>query len=264
MPKIAANLTFLFNEVPFLERYAAAAACGFRGVECLFPYEAPAGEVARRLRDHGLTQALINLPPGDWNAGERGFAAVPGREQTFRDALATALDYAATIGCPRVHVMAGMTPDGADPARMEETFVANLAHAAPIAAARGIGLLIEPLNDRDAPGYFLSRTNQAARIIAAVAAPNLALQYDLYHAQIMEGDLVRTFEAHRDIIGHIQFSGVPDRHEPDASEIDIHYLFKRIDALGYDGWAGAEYMPAAGTEAGLGWARRYGISACAD
>ncbi|MCP5370942.1 MAG: TIM barrel protein [Hyphomicrobiales bacterium] len=267
MPRLAANLSLLFTEEPFLDRFAAAAACGFAGVECLFPYDWPASEVARRLADHGLTQVLINAPPGDSEAGERGFAALPGREADFRDSLDRALDYAAAVGCGRVHVMSGVadpgtvpgTVPGPDPARLEATLVANLAWAAPVAAARGVTLMIEPLNTRDMPGYALTRSAQAARVIDAVGAPNLALQYDFYHMQIMEGDLTRTLAARLDMIGHVQFSGVPDRNEPDDSELDIHVLLARLDALGYGGWCGAEYRPRGDTRAGLAWARGYGI-----
>lgn len=260
MPRFAANLTLLFNELDMLERFAAAAAAGFEAVEILFPYDWPVAQLAKRLEESGLRLVLINTPPGDWQAGERGLAAVPGREAAFRDSMARALDTARALGVPQVHCMAGIPPADEDRARAEACFLANLAWAAERAAARGLRLLIEPLNSRDVPGYFLTTAAQARPIIAAVGADNLFLQFDVYHGQIMHGDLSHTIRAQLDIIGHIQISGLPDRHEPDArQEINYPFLFGLLDELGYDGWIGCEYHPRAGTLEGLAWARTYGL-----
>ncbi len=257
MPRFAANLTMMYTEVPFLERFAAAAADGFDAVEFLFPYEFDAQELAQRLRASGLTQALFNMPPGDWAAGERGMACLPGREAEFAAHLETALRYAQATGCQRLHAMAGLVPDGADRARMHATYVANLRHAATRAAAQGITVLIEPLNGRDVPGYFLTTQQQAHDVVAEVGAANLRVQMDFYHCQISEGDLTRRLERHFDGVGHIQIAGVPDRHEPDDGEINHPHLFQRLDDLGYAGFVGCEYRPRAGTSAGLGWLRRW-------
>ncbi len=264
MPKFAANLSLMYPEIDFLDRFAAAAADGFKAVEYLFPYAHPADELARRLRQHGLQQVLFNLPPGNWEAGERGFAALPGREAEFAAALAKALDYAKALGCPRLHCMAGIVPPGADRAACEATYLANLRQAAPAAAAAGVTLLLEPLNQRDFPGYFLNRNGQARAIIEAVAHPALKLQFDVYHTQMSEGFLAETLRENFALVGHIQIAGVPGRNEPDAGqEINYPYLFQRIDELGYAGWIGCEYRPRAGTRAGLGWAAPFGIRASA-
>lgn len=258
MPRFAANLTMMYTEVPFMERFAAAAADGFDAVEFLFPYAFDADAIAAQLRAHGLTQALFNMPPGDWDAGERGMAALPGREAEFNTHLDTALRYAQTLGCQRLHAMSGLVPAGADAAlrqRLHDTAVANLSHAARRAAAHGITVVIEPLNGRDVPGYFLTTQQQAHDIVAAVGAPNLKVQMDFYHCQISEGDLTRRLERHIAGVGHIQIAGVPDRHEPDTGEINHPHLFERLDALGYTGFVGCEYRPRAGTSAGLGWLR---------
>ncbi len=260
MPKLAANISLLFTEHDFLDRFAAAAEAGFKGVEFLFPYDWPVAAVAERLAASGLTQVLFNLPPGDYEAGERGFGAVPGREDEFREGLEMALDYAEALNCPHLHVMAGKVATGADDAalaEMEATFVANLRLAAELGAKRGVRPLVEPLNDRDQPGYFLSRLAHARRLIEAVDSDNLGLQFDLYHTQIMEGDVARNFSAHRHLIRHIQIAGVPERHEPDSGESNHRFLLDYIDGLGYEGWVGAEYRPRAGTIAGLGWAQDY-------
>lgn len=261
MPNLAANLSMMFTEVPFLDRFAAAAGAGFGAVEYLFPYEWPADTLAERLAAEGLQQVLFNLPPGDWEKGERGLAALPGREDDFRQALEQALTYAKTLDCPQVHAMAGLAAtDGARTA-MADTYVSNLKWAADRCARDGIGLLIEPINPFDIPGYFLNHSYQARRIIAAVGHPNLKLQCDLYHMQRLEGHLAETLDACWDVIGHIQIAGVPGRHEPDRGEINYPYLFDRIDAKGYQGWIGCEYRPEGDTVAGLGWARRYGLRA---
>ncbi|MGO4302107.1 2-oxo-tetronate isomerase [Cupriavidus sp. RAF12] len=257
MPRFAANLSMMYTEHDFLDRFAAAAADGFQAVEYLFPYDHPAAEIRKRLVDNGLTQALFNAPPGDWAAGDRGMAALPGRETEFRNAVARALEYAAVIGNDRVHVMAGLVPADADRARCRATYLENLAYAAASAAAHGITVLIEPINTRDMPGYFLNRQDDGQTICKQVGAANLKVQFDCYHCQIVEGDLAVKLKRDFDGIGHIQIAGVPDRHEPDLGELNYPYLFDVIDALGYKGWIGCEYRPRAGTSAGLGWLKPY-------
>ena len=259
MPKFAANLSFLFQDIDFFERFGAAAACGFQAVEYLFPYEYPPARLQEALRAHGLTQALFNLPPGDWQAGERGLAALPGREAEFREAVERAGDYAQALDCKRVHVMAGIVPEGVDATPYEESYVSNLRHAAGYLAERGVRALIEPLNSFDMPGYLLNGSKQARRVIEAVGSDNLFLQFDLYHLQIMEGNLAHSFERDFDIIGHVQIAGVPGRFEPANGEINYPYLLDLIDEFGFDGWVGAEYIPQGDTAAGLGWAAPYGI-----
>jgi hydroxypyruvate isomerase len=256
MPRFAANLSMLFGEHEFLDRFAAAAKAGFEAVEYLFPYDFAAGEIATRLKESGLTQVLFNLPPGDWTAGERGLAALPGREEEFRQGVEKALRYAETLDCPRLHAMAGIPPSGQDRESCRATYLENVAWAARMLESEARMLLIEPINTRDMPGYFLSTTAEARRVIEEIGAPNLRLQLDLYHAQIMEGDLAAKLESLFDHIGHIQIAGVPGRHEPDAGEINYPFLFDRLDALGYDGWVGCEYRPKGRTEDGLGWFTR--------
>ena len=255
MPKFAANLTMLFTELDFLDRFAAAAGAGFEGVEYLFPYDFPAEDLAAKLKEQGLTQVLHNLPAGDWAAGERGIAILPDRVEEFRAGVDKAVAYATTLGCPQVNCLAGIAPEGADPAELEATFVANLKFAAEKLEAAGIRLLIEPINTRDIPGFFLNRIRQALEIMEKVGSANLFLQYDIYHMQIMEGDLAPTLSAQLDRIAHIQLADTPGRHEPGSGEINYPFLFAHLDNLGYDGWIGCEYKPAAGTEAGLGWFR---------
>lgn len=257
MPRFAANLTMMYNEHAFLERFAAAARDGFKAVEYLFPYEFPAAELKARLDAHGLVQALFNAPPGDWAAGERGIASLPGREDEFRRAIDTALDYARVIGNDTLHVMAGLIAPTQDRARHRDVYLRNLAHAAEAARAQNVTIVIEPINPRDMPGFFLNRQDNAQAICREVGAPNLLVQFDCYHCQIVEGDLAMKLK--RDIagIGHIQIAGVPQRHEPDVGEIHYPYLFELIDALGYDGWIGCEYRPKAGTSEGLGWLAPY-------
>lgn len=257
MPRFAANLTMMYNEHAFLDRFAAAARDGFKAVEYLFPYDFPAVQLKTRLDEQGLTQALFNAPPGDWAAGERGIASLPGREDEFRRGIDTALAYARTLGNGKLHVMAGLLPAQADHAGHRDVYLRNLAHAAQAARADGVTILIEPINPRDMPGFFLNRQDDAQAICREVGALNLKVQFDCYHCQIVEGDLAKKLE--RDIagIGHIQIAGVPERHEPDIGEVNYPYLFERIDALGYDGWIGCEYRPQAGTSEGLGWLRSY-------
>jgi hydroxypyruvate isomerase len=253
MPKFAANLTMMFNEVPFPQRFAAAAKAGFQGVEFLFPYDHAPHEVAQWLNENGLTNALFNMPPGDWANGERGLASLPGREAEFRAGVARALAYAQALGTKRLHAMAGLVPAGAARERHREVFIDNLRYAARELAGHGITLLIEPINPRDMPGYFLSSQAEAHAIREAVGEPNLQVQLDFYHAQIVEGDLAMGLRKHFAGVGHVQVASVPDRHEPDDGEVDYRYLFRLLDELGYDGWVGCEYRPRGRTEDGLGW-----------
>lgn len=253
MPRFAANLSMMFTEVPFLERFARAKAAGFEAVEFLFPYEFPQDEVAAALKEQGLTQALFNMPPGDWTQGERGIAALPGRQDEFHAAVARALEYAEALDCERLHCMAGIIPDGVDPAQAEVVYMENLAYAAAELSAAGRTLLIEPLNHRDAPGYLLTRQDHARGIIERSHLANLRLQFDIYHCQIVHGDLIRWMETLMPLIGHVQIADVPERHEPGTGEINYVNVLAALDRLGYGGWVGCEYRPAAGTEAGLGW-----------
>jgi hydroxypyruvate isomerase len=254
MPKFAANLTMLFGEVPFLDRFAAAARSGFHAVEYLFPYPYAAVELAERLREHGLTQVLHNLPAGDWAAGERGIACHPDRVQEFREGVGRAIAYATTLGCHQVNCLAGIAPKGVSSGEARDTFVGNLKFAAPRLADAGIRLLIEPINTRDVPGFFLCRTSQAVEVLEEVGSPNLFLQYDIYHMQIMEGDLAATIARNLPRISHMQLADTPGRHEPGTGEINYPFLFRFIDKLEYGGWIGCEYVPEASTAAGLGWA----------
>lgn len=257
MPRFAANLTMLFNEVDFLDRFAAAGAAGFKGVEFLFPYGFDAGELAMRLKDNGLVQVLHNLPPGDWDAGERGIAILPDRKAEFRAGVDKAIAYATRLSVPQLNCLAGIAPAGADAGRLEETFVENLAYAAAALKSAGIKLLIEAINTRDIPGFYLNHTKQAADIIAATGSDNLFIQYDIYHMQIMEGDLAPTIEAYLPQIPHMQLADTPGRHEPGTGEINYPFLFDHIDRLGYRGWISCEYKPAGKTEEGLGWLKPY-------
>jgi len=250
MPRFAANLSMMFTERPFLERFDAAAAAGFEAVEFLFPYAHPAAEIRGALDRNGLRLALFNAPPGDWEGGERGLASLKGCEAEFRDSIARALEYAAVLEPTRLHIMAGI----ARGSEARAAYVANLSHAA--TAASGLRLCIEPINSRDMPGYHLSTSADAITVLDAVGAGNLGLQFDLYHAQIMEGDLTRRLERLMPRIAHIQIAGVPDRHEPDTGEVNFPHLFAELDRLGYDGFVGCEYRPAGRTEDGLGWFRR--------
>ncbi len=264
MPRFAANLSMMYTELPFLDRFGAAARDGFDAVEYLFPYECTAAEIATRLQDHGLTQALFNLPPGDWAAGERGMACHPGREAEFAASVDQALAYALATGCQRLHAMAGLQPAGVSEGQQRATYVANLKRAAKRLAPHGITLLIEPINTRDMPGFFLNWQQQAHDVLAEVDEPNLKVQMDLYHCQIMEGDLSMRLKKHFSGVGHIQIAGVPDRHEPDGGEVNFPCLFHQLDALGYTGFVGCEYRPKAGTSEGLGWLRRHQAIALKD
>ncbi len=257
MPRFAANLTMMYNEVAFLDRFAAAAKDGFRAVEFLFPYDFPASELKARLEANGLVQALFNAPPGEWAGGERGIAALPGREEDFKRGIDTALQYAAVLGNRKLHVMAGIVGANEDRARHRDVYLRNLAYAAEKAHSAGITIVIEPINTRDMPGYFLSRQDDGQAICRELGASNVAVQFDCYHCQIMEGDLAVKLKRDMAGIGHIQIAGVPERHEPNIGEINYPYLFELIDALGYDGWIGCEYRPRAGTSEGLGWFTPY-------
>ncbi len=260
MPKLAANLSMLFTEVPFRERFAAAARAGFKGVEFLFPYDHAPENLAEALRDNGLEQALFNLPPGDWEAGERGLAALPGREAEFRAGLERALPYAQALNCRQVHMLAGIPPEGADRPACRDAYVANLRAAAGFFAPHGVAVLAEPINGRDIPGYFLNSQSQAVALLEAAGAPNTGLQMDFYHCQIVDGDLATHLRANFAHIRHVQIAGVPERHVTVRGEVNYPYLFDLMDELGYDGWVGCEYRPAGDTLAGLGWARAYGIA----
>jgi len=253
MPKFAANLSLMFNELSFLDRFAAARSAGFDAVEFLFPYAFEAEQILGRLRRYGLELALHNLPPGDWAAGDRGMACDPRRINEFQDSVGLALEYALDLGVKQLHCMAGKLPPNVPHERAHATFVDNLRFAAGALAPHGIRLLIEPINDRDMPGYFLTRSSQAAGIIAECGLDNLFLQYDVYHMQRMEGDLANTLRERLPIIRHIQIADVPGRHEPGTGEINYPFLFRLLDELGYDGWVGCEYKPRGDTVAGLGW-----------
>jgi len=253
MVRFAANLTMLFNEVTFLERFERAARAGFRAVEYLFPYAWKKEELAERLKTFGLRQALHNLPAGNWEGGERGIACLPGREAEFRGGVARAIEYAKVLDCPQVNCLVGKTPDGVAPEEIRRTLADNLRFAARALESEGIRLLIEPLNDQDMPGFYLTRTRDALRIMEEVGHPNLWLQYDVYHMQIMEGNLMRTIEGNLTRIAHIQIADNPWRHEPGTGEISYPNLFRFLEEKGYAGWIGCEYKPAGATEAGLGW-----------
>lgn len=254
MLRFAANLTMLFTERPLEERFRAAAGAGFDGVEVLFPYELPAERLAALVSEAGLPLALINAPPGDWAAGERGLAAVPGREAEFRASVETALDYAKAAGVPRVHVMSGIAPPG--DAAAEAAWRGAMGRAADTLGAAGIELLVEPLNGRDMPGYFLDDFDRAAELIAALGRPNVRLQFDIYHRQILHGDVIAGLRRYRDLIGHVQIASVPGRAEPGTGELDDFRVLGELGALGYAGWVGCEYRPARRTEEGLGWLAR--------
>ncbi|MGQ0671357.1 MAG: 2-oxo-tetronate isomerase [Hyphomicrobium sp.] len=256
MPRFAANLSFLFTEVPFLDRFEAAAAAGFRGVEFMFPYAFAIEDIRARLDATGLELVLFNLPPGHWDKGERGFAALPGRDDEFATRVDMALRYAEALGCRRLHAMAGLTTHGAQ----RDAYVSNLRLAAAWAAPLGIDILIEPINTRDMPDYFLSRTEDARDVIAETGAANVALQLDLYHRHVMQGGTAAAIASFAVITRHYQCAGPPDRGEPDAGDLDYRDLFLRIDATGYSGWIGCEYKPRGATRDGLVWAERLGVS----
>lgn len=256
MPRFAANLSFLFQDLPFLDRFEASAKAGFKAVEFLFPYEFAKEEIAARLRANGLTQALFNLPPGDWSKGERGLAAMPGREAEFEAAMMTALAYAAATGCRTIHAMPGLRHHGAD----RKTYIANLRKGARMAADAGVTVVIEPINTRDIPGFFLNTTAEARAVIHEVGAANLGLQFDLYHRAIQEGDVTIAIREFGHLARHYQIASPPDRGEPDDGEMNYRFLFQEIDKSGYDGFVGCEYKPRGDTLAGLKWAKALGVS----
>lgn len=254
MPKFSANLSMLFNEHDFLDRFDAAARAGFKAVEYVGPYDFVPEIVADRLHRNGLTQALFNLPAGDWAKGERGLGCLPDRVDEFRRSVDTAITYAKALGCPQVNCLAGIAPAGVDRAVLENVFVENLKYAAPRLADAGVKLLIEAINTKvDIPGFFLNGSSQAFALIDRVGSDNLYFQYDIYHMQVMEGDIARTIENNLDRIAHIQIADHPGRHEPGTGEINYPFLYDFLDRIGYAGWVGAEYRPKSGTEQGLGW-----------
>ena len=256
MPNFAANLSMMYTEHAFLDRFAACAADGFEAVEFLFPYAFAAQEIRDRLDRHGLRQVLFNAPPGDFDHGERGTSSLPGRVDEFRRGIDLAIEYAQTLRCQRVHVMAGLVHDEHQRIHQREVYLDNVAWAAARMAPHGIDVLIEPINTRDIPGYLLNTQADAHAIVERIGASNLKVQMDLYHCQIVEGDLETRIRRHLAGVGHVQIAGVPHRHEPDQGEVDYPYLFALLDELGYDGWIGCEYRPRAGTSAGLDWFRR--------
>lgn len=263
MIRLAANLSMLFNEYDFIDRFSAAANAGFKGVEYLFPYAYDVAELKEALKEAQLEQVLFNLPPGDWEAGERGLASLPGREGEFRDSVVEALSYAEVLCCPRIHAMAGLLPEDADDATQADhhaTYIRNLRFAADEASKVGREILIEPINTRDMPHFFLTRQAQAMAVLEDVGAKNLKLQFDLYHCQIMDGDLIHHLERQINAIGHIQVAGVPERHEPNKGEVYYPAIFERISALGYSGWIGCEYRPQAETRTGLEWGVTWGVT----
>jgi len=265
MPKFAANLTMLYNEHEFLDRFAAAAQDGFTGVEYLFPYPYPKEQLAEKLATHKLVQVLHNLPAGDWAKGERGIACLSARVGEFQDGVGKAIDYAKALGCHQVNCLAGIAPDGVSTELIHRTLVDNLRFGAAELSKAGIGLLIEPINRFDIPGFYLDRVGAAQRIIEDVDSPNLFIQYDLYHQQRSEGELIGNFKRHQALIRHIQLADNPGRNEPGTGEINYPFVFAELDRAGYDGWIGCEYKPKAGTSAGLGWladwAKRRGTAA---
>lgn len=253
MPRFAANLSMLFNEVDFLDRFRAAADAGFEGVEYLFPYEWPAERLAECLASAGVVQVLHNLPPGDWAAGERGIACHPDRVGEFQDGVELGIEYASVLGCRQLNCLAGIAPSAIAPEKVHETLVSNLRFAADKLGQAGIRLLVEPINTFDIPGFHLNRTPQAAAILDEVGSDNLFIQYDIYHAQRMEGELANTIARYLPRIAHMQLADNPGRHEPGTGEISYGFLFDFIDRIGYSGWIGCEYKPLATTQAGLGW-----------
>jgi hydroxypyruvate isomerase len=253
MPRFAANLTMLFAEMPFLDRFAAAKAAGFSGVEYLFPYDYDKADLREQLDEHGLVQVLHNLPAGNWAAGERGIAILPDRVDEFRDGVARAISYAKALDCCQLNCLVGIAPRNADPFEMNEVLVENLRFAADALARERIKLLVEPINTRDIPGFFLNKTEQAVQLIADVRSSNLFIQYDIYHMQVMEGDIARSLQKHLPRIAHVQLADNPGRNEPGTGEINYPFLFRHLDTLGYRGWVGCEYKPKTTTVDGLGW-----------
>lgn len=257
MPRFSANLSFLYPQLSFLERFGAAARDGFEAVEYVAPYGEPREKIADLLAEHRLTQALFNVPAGDWQGGERGIACLPNRISEFRAGIAQALDYAEALKCRQLNVVAGLMPHNVDYATLERTLIANLQYAAPRCADRGVKLLIEPINLRDIPGFFVSTTNHAERILELAGVDNLFIQYDFYHMQVMQGDLIPTFKRLQKHIAHVQIADTPGRHEPGTGEINYGFVLNQLDKLGYAGWVGCEYAPLDDTSTGLGWIEAY-------
>jgi hydroxypyruvate isomerase len=255
MPRFSANISMMFGEVDFLDRFAAARQAGFAAVEFLFPYAHEASDIARRVTDNALDISVFNLPPGEWAKGERGLAAVPGREGDFAESLKHTLEYGRVLGARRVHCMAGVAPGGE---AETEVYVDNLRRAGDVLGAQGIEVLIEPINPRDMPGYFLTTTDQALELLDRIAHPMVGLQFDIYHHQITRGDVIRTIEAIVPRISHVQIAGVPERHEPDQGELDYGPVLATLDRVGYRGWVGCEYRPRGDSVAGLGWREALG------
>jgi hydroxypyruvate isomerase len=253
MPRFAANLTMLFGEMPFLDRFAAAKAAGFFGVEYLFPYDYDKADLREQLDEHGLVQVLHNLPSGNWAGGERGVAILPDRVDEFRDGVAHAIGYAKALDCRQLNCLVGIAPRDADPFEMNEVLVENLRFAADALARERIRLLVEPINTLDIPGFHLNKTEQAVQLIADVRSSNLFIQYDIYHMQVMEGDIARSLQKHLPRIAHVQLADNPGRNEPGTGEINYPFLFRHLDTLGYRGWVGCEYKPKTTTVDGLGW-----------
>jgi hydroxypyruvate isomerase len=261
MPTFAANLTMLFTEVPFLERFALARQAGFTFVEYLFPYAHPADEIKSQLQAHSLTQVLFNLPAGDWAGGDRGIGASPGREEEFRAGVPKAIAYARTLGVPRLNCLAGKRVAGRTDPEHRAVLVANARYAATALAEHGLELLLEPINHFDIPGFYLNRTDEAARLLDEIACPNVRIQYDLYHAQREEGELIATLRRLLLRIGHIQIADNPGRHQPGTGEINFPYVFRQLDEMGYPGYVGLEYVPTPNTAGSLGWLRDHGFKA---
>lgn len=257
MPKFSANLTMMFNEVEFLNRFERASKVGFKAVEYMFPYIWPKNQLVDILKTNDLRQVLHNLPAGDWEAGERGIACLPGRKGEFQEGVEMAIEYAKALGCPALNCLVGLTPLGYDTEKVHETLIYNLQFAAVTLEKEGIRLFVEPLNDQDIPGFHLVCTRDTLSLLDEINHPNLWLQYDIYHMQKMEGDLINTIETNLARIGHIQLADNPGRHEPGTGEINFSNLFHAIDAAGYDGWIGCEYIPAGKTVEGLGWFKPY-------
>jgi hydroxypyruvate isomerase len=257
VPKFSANLSFLYADLPFLDRFAAAAKDGFRAVEYVGPYGFPAEDVAAALKSNGLTQALFNLPAGNWDGGERGIGCLADRVVEFQAGVETAIRYAQALGCDKINCLAGIAPAGTTVDERDAVLVANLKYAAPRLASAGIKLLLEPINLRDIPGFHVSTTHHAERLLDAVGSDNLFIQYDVYHTQVMQGDLMPTYARLKDRIGHVQIADNPGRNEPGTGEINYGFVLSELDRLGYDGWVGCEYKPKAGTSAGLGWMKPY-------
>ncbi len=257
MPRFAANLTMLFTELPFLERFEAASKAGFDAVEYLFPYDYTAEEIKRRLDEHQLEQVLFNAPPGDWQAGERGLACLPGREEEFAQGIEQAIAYAGILGNRLIHVMAGVVSEDSTPEAATARYVSNLRYAAQQADQHGLRIMIEPINNLDMPGYLVNYPAQAKALIDEIGAENLGLQLDLYHCQMMQGRITQTMRELFDVVEHVQFAGVPGRHEPDIGEVNYPYILAQLDSLGYRGTVGCEYNPQGKTVDGLGWMSAY-------